>query len=714
MESVRRVQVLNRLRRHVRLIGVTIVAGGVIGAGASYLMRQFSPLYRAEAVIYVPPSNRPGSDYEHRASLAAQVTSRSMIQTMLDPVWGRGIRETRWFRDVLHEDDAQAARSLERNLHAVARPQAPYIGVSMATSRPEETALIATQAAELFIGRQVSRVKEEVGPSLVELMRRQGEIEKDIQDQDAALQTVRQNAREKGMAELTVTPSVGGPSSNGAGLNEVELRENELALSIGQLQSEVESFTRPAPDPAPAQIEREVEHDPVLASLTEKMADLQAQLAGQLTRLGEDHRVVRQTREQIDEIQAAIRQRKLEVTEHARQADLSGAQGKLHAQQERLTQLQQLREQTQQRQRTWNETKAQYEQIREKRDELAATLNQVKSQIQSLRSLPEAPTTTELQLASPATVPVQMVLSRNVLLWTLGGVAIGLAVALTLVILSDGLNDRMRTPSDVRRFLDLPLVGLIPDAAEDRAVSDIDPYHIVRDAPYSLLGEAYRRCRTNLDVADRASVKTLLIASGDAGDGKTSLACNLAEAFVAKHENVLLIDANLRQPSLHLAFGRSGSQEGGEPRRLGLTSILTAQCDHQAAIRTSRIAGLDLIYAGPPASHPAELLAGRRMKDLIESVTMLYDHVIIDTPPVLLVSDVKVLAGLVDGTLLVFNAAATHRGAAQRTICELRDVGARLIGCVLFDVRALEGGYFRRQFKAYRSYLKPQLAANSA
>jgi polysaccharide biosynthesis transport protein len=295
-----------------------------------------------------------------------------------------------------------------------------------------------------------------------------------------------------------------------------------------------------------------------------------------------------------------------------------------------------------------------------------------------------------------------------------GGALLGLLLGLVLIVRAETQDDIVRTPSDVRQFLKLPLLGVIPDASEDRAVSGIDPYHIVRDAPYSLLGEAYRYCRTSLDVSPRAACKTLLIASGNAGDGKTSLACNLAAAFAAKHETVLLIDANLRQPSLHLAFGRSGSDTTSDERRMGLTSILTGQCDYQAAIRTSRVAGLDLIYAGPPASNPAELLAGRCMKDLMESVAKWYDHVIIDSPPVLLVSDVKVLAGLVDATVLVFNAATTGRGVAQRTIGELQDVGGKVVGCVLFDAPAIKGGYFRRQFRAYRNYVRPQLAASSA
>ena len=707
MEGVGMVHILGMLRRHLWLVVLMMVAGVMIGAGASYLIRQLAPLYEAEAQI------QQETQYEHRVSLAGMVKSPSMMQTMLDPVLGRSIRETRWFRDTLHENKAEAIKSLEKNLHTVAQRQGPYITVSMTAGSPKEAALIATQAAELFISQQEPPKKDETDAKLVDLARQQGEIEKDIHDREMALQAFCQDAREKGIADPSASPAMNVQSPAGLRLNDLELQESELTLNVKQLQADVENLKRLAEGPITEQIEHAVEQDPVVVSLAQQVTMLEAQLSGQLTRLGEDHRVVRQTKDQIDEIQAALQKRRLEIIERTRQANLYNARDNLRVQEERLAQLQQLREQAQQQQRTVDEVRAQYDQIRRTRDERIEALNRVKAQIENLRAVTDDLHAPKMQLVSPAPEPSEMLLSRNTLLWVSGGAMVGLVLGLVMVILTEMLNDLVRTPSDVQRFLPLPLLGIIPDTREDRAVSNIDPCHIVRDAPYSLLGEAYRRCRTNLDVSDRAALRTLLIASGYAGDGKTSLACNLATAFAAKHENVLLIDANLRQPSLHLAFSRSGPQQGGDQRRMGLTSILTGQCDYQAAIRASRVRGLNLIYAGPPAPNPAELLAGHRMKDLIEDVAQWYDHVIIDSPPVLLVSDVKVLARLVDATLLVFNAATTRRGAAQRTISELQDVGAKPIGCVLFGVQAIKGGYFHRQFRAYRKYLKPQLAASS-
>ena len=129
------------------------------------------------------------------------------------------------------------------------------------------------------------------------------------------------------------------------------------------------------------------------------------------------------------------------------------------------------------------------------------------------------------------------------------------------------------------------------------------------------------------------------------------------------------------------------------------------QCGYEV-IRPSSIEGLDIIDTGPMPSNPVELLARPRMRELVQQQRKIYDYVIIDSPPLLLVSDSKVLSKIADATILVLNAASTSRGAAQRTVFELRSVGANLVGCVLFAVRAMKGGYFHEQFKSYRRYQK--------
>jgi capsular exopolysaccharide synthesis family protein len=305
-----------------------------------------------------------------------------------------------------------------------------------------------------------------------------------------------------------------------------------------------------------------------------------------------------------------------------------------------------------------------------------------------------------------------MVFSRQWYIWFPGGTMLGFMLSIGLAFLIELTNELVRTPSDVARFLRIPLLGVIPDASEDGQVRRIELCHTVRQAPYSIISESYRRCRTNLKLSGTTgTLKSMLVSSGMIGDGKTSVAVNLATAFVATDKKVLLIDANFRQPNLRKLFPKIQTDMledklEAEGFDFGLSSVLMNQCGFNEAIRHSGVDGLDIIDCGPLPANPAELLGSSRMGELLAEQRKTYDHIVIDGPPVLLVSDAKVLSRFVDTTILVFNANTTSRGAAQRTIREFEEVDANLIGCILFAVRAMKGGYFHEQFKSYQEYQK--------
>ena len=173
---------------------------------------------------------------------------------------------------------------------------------------------------------------------------------------------------------------------------------------------------------------------------------------------------------------------------------------------------------------------------------------------------------------------------------------------------------------------------------------------------------------------------------------------------------MLFIDANFRKPVLHTIFPKPKIlTENGEQSVFGLSTLLAGFCGYQEIIRPSGVEGLDIIDSGPLPPNPTELLGGAQMEQLIKRQKESYDYVIIDGPPILVVSDSKMLARLVDGTVLVLNAGTTRRGTAQRAVREIKEVNTALLGCVLLAVKALKGGYFREQFDSYLEYQELQL-----
>jgi succinoglycan biosynthesis transport protein ExoP len=708
-------EALGMLRRHLWLILFVTVIGGAVGTGGWYLVRRYLPLYRAETAIKVlPPIVTDPMDivvaqvqqdirYGHRVALANLMKSQSTLQELLQR---DEIRRTKWYRQQTSggADIAKAVQCLDRHLTAFPHREAEHIVVSMTCASPSESALIVNQMVNLFISRHGETEKGDIRQKLADVTKRQSDVEQEIRQSEADLQNV---TRRTGITDLDRPAGRYFQHTITLRLNELDNQESNLSLAIKQLQADIGNLRLLAEGPITEQIQHVIEGDPVMVALAQQLAVLEAQLSGRLTKFGETHRLVRQTKEQIDETRKRREERRLEIAEQTRRANLLNARDSLRVLEERLAELQKLRTAALEEQKKLDEARGEYERVQKVRDERIETLNQIKMQIEKYRILLEDPQTPKVQSVGLAPEPLDMVLSRSIFLWAPGGTMLGLILGLSLALLVEMLNDFVRTPRDVQRLLHVPLLGVIPDAYEDRAVDEIDLCDVVREAPYSLLGESYRRCRTNLELSAGESLKTVLVASGQPGDGKTSLACNLAAAFAAKYERVLLIDGNLRQPSLHIVFPPESS---GEDRLIGLTNLLMDECMYQEAIRPTAVAGLEVLDAGSPIRNPAELLAGSRMKELVECVAGHYDRVIIDSPPVLLVSDVKMLARLVDATLLVFNAGMTRWGVAERTIFEFEEVGARVVGCVLFGAEAMKGGYFRQQFRAYRRYLKPQRA----
>jgi capsular exopolysaccharide synthesis family protein len=708
------------LRRHILLMVLLTVVGFAVGVGGWQLLRKVFPRYTAQTYIEVlPPVETDPMDivaaqvqkdiqYQHRVSMASLIKQQNMLENLLRV---DKVRETDWFRR-RGRDTRRAFKYVRKYLGAYAHRDAEYVEVSMTCRDAREAALIVNEMVQLFVNSQGGSKRAEVSDRLAKLEERRTRVEADVTSAERALDEVRVAS---GITDLDRTTGRYWRHTFELKLDDLELQQNELLLGIKQTEADLQNITRLATGPITVQVEFAIERDAVMTMLAEQLAFQEAILSGRLSKFGENHRVVRQTQDQIDEIKQRRELRKQEIAEQTRKASLGNAQDRLVVLQQRLAELKSLRDEAAAQKQGLDIARVQYEQRLKVRDERIEMLDAIKQQAEKLRIILNDPETPKVQLVGLAPEPLEMVTSRQWWLWFPGGVIVGFLLSIGLAFLIEVMNDLVRTPTDVGRFLHIPLLGMIPDASEDKQVRGVELCHAVRQAPYSIISESYRRFRTNLELSGLAkSLQTILVTSGDAAEGKTSVAVNLATTFVAQNKRVLLIDGNFRQPSLRKIFPRTAA--GGpeaEDFDFGLSSVLAKQCSYMDAVRSTGIDGFDIIDSGPLPSNPAELLAGPRMEELLREHRKNYDHIVIDSAPVLLVSDAKALSRLVDATILIFNAAATRRGAARRTIGELREIGANVVGCVLFAARAMKGGYFQERFKSYQQYLKPQMAGPS-
>jgi succinoglycan biosynthesis transport protein ExoP len=276
---------------------------------------------------------------------------------------------------------------------------------------------------------------------------------------------------------------------------------------------------------------------------------------------------------------------------------------------------------------------------------------------------------------------------RNTLL---AGV-VGAMAAVGVAFLVEYLDDTIKTPEDISQALGLNTLGAI-----GRLRKGTDELVTVTQ-PLSPVSEAFRALRTNIRFSSVDNpLRTILVTSAGPTEGKSVMVANLAAAMAQAGLKVVAVDADLRRPRLHQMFGL-------HPHG-GLTnSLLEGSLDGR--LQPTQAEGLVVLPAGELPPNPAELLGSRRMQELLELLKGHVDVVVIDSPPVLPVTDAAVLAQGVDGVLLVIDAGQTRRGAAKRAVESLRQVGANLVGVVLNAVPTHRGGYYY-YYEYYRDEAK--------
>lgn len=209
--------------------------------------------------------------------------------------------------------------------------------------------------------------------------------------------------------------------------------------------------------------------------------------------------------------------------------------------------------------------------------------------------------------------------------------------------------------------------------------------------PQTIISEQFRTVRTNIKFSmPNREIKTILFTSSSIGEGKSTIAANVAIVFAQEGKKVLLIDADLRKPTMHYTFLKTISP--------GLTNLLTSHWNLNQVVKDSGINGLDLITSGPIPSNPAELLGLPSMDMLITEVKEKYDIIIFDAPPILSVSDAQVLTDKCDGTILVISSGSTDKGNAIKAKEVLQASKANILGTILNNYKIGKDHYYYQYY----------------
>lgn len=304
---------------------------------------------------------------------------------------------------------------------------------------------------------------------------------------------------------------------------------------------------------------------------------------------------------------------------------------------------------------------------------------------------------------------------------------VSLALGVGLAYLMENMNTTVRTVEDVNRFTQLPVLGVIPTLADILpngkrygirsidlkavAMKDVnDSFELlgdVSDKPvladtmkvFSASAEAYRMLRTSILLSTAGHPpKTLMVTSGQPGDGKTTTVFNIALALTQLKAEVLVVDCDMRKPRIHKLLQLHKSE--------GLSTLLASGGDPDKFINRTPVAHLSVLPCGYVPPNPSELISSESMKELMRTLAERFDYVIIDAPPMISVSDPIILSTLVDGVILVVKSGQSKGESLRRAWQDLSAVGARVLGVTLNNLNIRKDGYdYYRNYRQYVDYI---------
>jgi capsular exopolysaccharide synthesis family protein len=446
-----------------------------------------------------------------------------------------------------------------------------------------------------------------------------------------------------------------------------------------------------------------VANDALLQQLDSKYADLRTQFVATTSHYGPNFYKVKELRNQINEVESLVERERKRIIERIgsdyrtallREQLLSREVAQQRAEVEKLNQLL----------IQYNLLKNEYETNQQLYNELLKRLKDATVSV-SLRAA-------NIRLADEALVPSTPIRPDKPVDITVG-LLVGLILGVTLAFIRESLDRTIKTAEDIEREIAVPTLAIVPQGETSRgrygryfardarkAGGNGNLALTVLSAPGSQMAESFRVLRTSILLSSAPQPpQVVLVSSAHPSEGKTFASVNLALALAQRGSRVLLVDADLRKPNVLKALGVS---DGAGP---GLSSFLMGGQDIDQALQAFTAApNLWLLPPGPIPPNPAELLSSPAMEGLVRDLRQRFEHIIFDSPPLLLVTDGILLSALADGVVLVVESGATSRGALNRVRRILDRAGANTLGAVLNKLDDRTDGYYSSRYRYYNYY----------
>lgn len=692
--------VIRILRQRIFLI--LFIWMTVVGAAASltYWLARTYPLYKAQAPVFVesPFPKTPFQIGQQMVNVdvmdrfvseqAVMLTNETVLsETLRDAA----LRATSWFQSQKEPKETNALAELKDKLTAKQVPDTGFIVVSFATRAPEDAPVVVNTVINKYLAQVKNLSLEQYNVELQDYQTTQDALDKQLK-------------RIRSDKETFITTELGAPGVT-EGLNVIG--ETWRAYSDRVAEYEAQKLLHQAAyenllaaDPTQLAISPEnrlmIQEDPQIRGLTDALTNIrQALLVLDQQGFGASHRQIRDLQAQASVLEEQLLQLTAEKEQEVRDYQINQVRTLyLNATQAEI-QLRERMMEFEAKQRDLDRGLARYRSLEEEQKLLEEQFSRVNEYMNQLRMIVNARGMLRVRPIGTAVKPDKRHFPR----WEYNipaGAFLGLVLGVGLAMFLELIDTSVKTSRDVVRYVHLPILGTVPDVDDEEV--DIDQVELAsHTSPRSMIAEAFRIIRTNLLLSSPAErQRSVVVTSAKPEEGKTAVACNLAISIAQSGRRILLVDANFHRPTLHRLFRNM--------RREGLSNVLVGQAKLSDLVNRTELPNLDVLTAGPTPPNPTELLAGPYLRDMINQATQLYDQIIFDAPPVLLVSDVPAMSTIVDGVVLVCRAKSTSRGTIVRAREQLERVDGHIFGAVLNAAQVTRGGYFREQIRTYYDY----------
>lgn len=689
--------------RIVRQYAKWFIAAGVLGLGVGvglyYALNRYSPEYTASSTVLVtgglPDGETVVTGYRTRLPgdtlgmlVQTQIAILRSDQILQDVLKKDAIRRTEWYNSF--KDPMARLKDMKDRLGTGQVRNSPLITISFDGKNPNDLPRIVDEVTHTYLKH--NQIQMDSGTLEArrmfndELLRAEEEIKKIKEDM----------ARYRTENQLNVVEA----HNSEAQLEFQKLADRRMALETYSIQARqnyeqlLEGQRRNSLTPTPEEIYA-AEQSPSVSSRDERLRGLREQRASLLLQgYGEKHSEV----QKIDQFTLATqdeRKREIDRLLRERQA-VRIAQAKSEADnlETQLTEVNTKLDVARTRVRELNAKLEEYKKFTDLMTSAEERRNHFTQQIRDLQMRSNNPNNVEVKLLSAATNPQVTFPTFSGIVIPCTVLFIGLATA--VVFLKELLDQRVKSPMDLKLIPNAELLGVLPEASED-PLGPVRMDNAVKTDPSGLMAESFRQVRTGiLARIDRRGYKTLMVVGAQPGSGTSAVVNNLALSLAYNGRRVLVLEVNLRRPAQQRLFDT--------PLKPGLVDVLRGGATLEQAIVHKSEPKLDVLPVGEIADAPPELLESPAFRQLLGQLESRYDLVLIDAPPALLTSESQLLSRHVDAVVAVVRAMQDKRGLVGRMLRQLDGHRADLLGVIVNGVRSSTGGYFKKNYEAFYKY----------